>query len=531
MPTAAYDVVILGSEPSALTAAAYLAKAGRRVLLLERREDLGGAVVTEELLAGCRVDAVFDDIGWLPRSIVSELELRRHGLELVQLDPMVTAPAKHGGHLALWRQLGRTQDSIRALSTRDAERWPDFATGMAKHAALLESLYEAPAPRPGAGGMPTSDDLRGLLRLGRRAGLRGRADLLELARVVPMSIAELLDDWFESDTLKGALAGGAIGGLMQGPRSGGTAFLFLHRHVGGESGAVRARQTARGGAGRLADALAAAAREAGAEIRCGACVDRVRVQGGRATGVVLGNGDEIAARAVLSGKDPRTTMLDLVEPLHLDPDAARAARQIRFRGPMARVHLAVDELPRFRGIGGDGLLGGSVVIAPSLDHLERAYDDAKYGRVSERPYLEIAIPTFADPSRAPAATHIVSVTMQYAPYTLREGEWTPERRSALGDLVVGALAEYAPALRETVIERCVLTPRDLEQRYGLREGSPDQGEMMLDQILFMRPMPGWSRHATPIHGLWLCGSGTHPGGRIAGVSGRLAAREILRAKH
>lgn len=522
----AHDVIVLGSEPSALTAAAYLAKAGKRVLVLEAGDRLGGSMATHELLPGCRIDPVFDDIGWLPSRIIADLELERHGLALLRPDPMVVAPARRGGHLALWRDEARTRESIRALSTKDAEQWPRFAAAMARHAALLESLYDSPAPR--LGGAPDADDLRGLFRMARTVGLAGRADLLELSRVATMSIAELLDDWFESDTLKGALAIGGVHGFRQGPRSGGTAFVFLHRHVGGSGGEVRMRQVAVGGGGALAAAVASAARSAGAEIRTGTAVQRIRLAAGRANGVVLANGDELAAGAVLSSSDVQTTLLELCDPTALDPEIVRAVQNVRYRGPMARVHLAVDELPRFRGIEAAELLGGALALAPGIEHLERAYDEVKYGRISPAPMLEVAIPTLSDPSRAPAATHVLSVTVQYVPHELREAEWTAERRDALGELVIDVLGEHAPGIRETIVSRCVLSPTELESCHGLREGSPDQGEMALDQLLFMRPLPGWVRYRMPIAGVWMCGPGTHPGGRIAGASGRLAAREILK---
>ena len=521
------DAIILGSDPSALVAAAYLARAGRRVLVLEPREQPGGAWATQELIPGCRIDPVFDDVGWLPREIATDLDLRRHGLELVEPDPMVVAPGKRGGHLALWRDQQRTRESIRALAAKDAERWPTFAAEMARHASIIEALYEAAPPR--LGGTPDRDDLTGLFRLARRVGLAGRADLLELSRVAPMPIGELLDDWFESDTLKSALALGGVQGLLQGPRSGGTAFLFLHRHVGGGEGAVRARQIARGGSAALIAALVAAARAAGAEVRVGSAPAKLRIDASRIRGVVLADGSELEAPVVLSSLDPRATLLELAGPSHLDPELVGALQHVRYRGATARVHFAVDELPRFRGLEERGLLAGAIVLATGLDDIERAYDDAKHGRLSARPALEVVIPTLADPSRAPAATHVLSVTVNYAPWHLRDGGWTDARRDELGRLVLGMLTEHAPGIRETVVGQCVLSPADLERCHGLREGSIDQGEMTLDQILFMRPLPALARYGTPVEGLWLCGPATHPGGRVPGMSGRLAAREILKA--
>ena len=521
------DVLILGSEPSALVAAAYLARAGRRVTVLEGREQPGASWTTQELIPGCRIDPVFDDVGWLPPAIAAELDLHSHGLDLMAPDPMVVAPGRRGGHLALWRDQQRTRESIRALAVNDAEEWPAFASEMARHASILEAVYDAAAPR--LGGTPDRDDLAGLFRLARRVGLAGRADLLELTRVAPMPIGELLDDWFESDTLKSALAFGGVHGLLQGPRSGGTAFLFLHRHVGGTAGAVRMRQVSRGGTSGLIAALASAARAAGAEIRTSAAAERIVVSDGRVRGVALTDGTELTAPAVLSSLDPRSTLLDLAGPMHLEPELVGALQHVRYRGGAARVHFAVDELPRFRGIEAREMLAGALVLAPGLEEIERAYDDAKHGRMSARPALEITIPTLADPSRAPAATHVLSITVLYAPHHLRDGAWTDARREEIGRTVLGTLAEYAPGIRETVVGQCVLSPQDLEQRYGLREGSLDQGEMTLDQILFMRPLPALARYRTPIDGLWLCGPATHPAGRIPGMSGRLAAREIIKA--
>ncbi len=346
--------------------------------------------------------------------------------------------------------------------------------------------------------------------------------MIDLLRVLPMAVAELLDDWFEADALKGTLAAGAVSGVLQGPRSGGTAFGLLHHLVG--QGAFRCPATVRGGVGVLAHALAATARQHGAEIRTGAAVERITVKDGRAAGVVLASGEELAARTIVSAADPRRTLLGLVEPIHLDPDVALAVRHIRCRGPLAKVNLALDELPRLPP---PGLTGHGVVsISPSLDYLEHAFDDAKHGAISRKPYCEIRVPSVLDPSLAPRGKHVMSVLVQYAPYHLRDG-WTAAQREALGDAVVATLAEYAPNLPAAILHRQVLTPKDLEDGWGLTEGSLYHGELSLDQILFMRPVPGWSRYRTPLEGLYLCGPGAHPGGGIAGLAGRNAARTIL----
>jgi phytoene dehydrogenase-like protein len=354
--------------------------------------------------------------------------------------------------------------------------------------------------------------------------------MVELLRTVPMSVGELLDDWFETDILKGVLGARGVTGVLQGPRSGGTAFVLLHHQVGRPVGAFRAPHAVRGGVGSLARALTAAATSFGAEVRTGAEVVRVLSKGGRATGVVLQNGDEIAARRVVSGADPRRTFLDLCDPSRLTPDFVRAVRSVRYRGAWAKVNLALGALPTFAALrdAGETALRGTISISPSLDYLERAYDDAKYGRVSDRPYLEIRIPSLADASLAPPGRHVMSIEVQYAPYRLREGEWDDSARDALGDRVVETLAAYAPELPGSILHRQVLTPRDLETTFALTEGHTYHGEMTLDQILFMRPVAGWSRYRTPVGGLYLCGAGTHPGGGIAGVPGANAARVILK---
>jgi phytoene dehydrogenase-like protein len=346
-----------------------------------------------------------------------------------------------------------------------------------------------------------------------------------------MSVGEFLDDWFETDVLKGVVGARGVTGIMQGPRSGGTAFVLLHHQVGRPVGAFRAPSAVRGGVGNIARALAAAAQGFGAEIRTGAEVERVHTQGGRAAGVVLRNGDEITAHRVVSGADPRRTFLDLCDPTRLEPGFVRSIRNLRYRGAWAKVNLALATLPHFsalRGNGGESALRGTISISPSLDYLERAYDDAKYGRVSSQPHLEIRIPSLADPTLAPAGKHVMSIEMQYAPYRLRDGEWDDQSREALGDRVIDTLSTYAPDLAGAVLHRHVLTPRDLENTFALTEGHAYHGELTLDQILFMRPVAGWSRYRTPVRDLYLCGQGTHPGGGIAGASGANAAREIMR---
>lgn len=513
------DVVVIGSGVEELAAAADLARAGFRVTVLERGEAPGGPAAAEEILSGFRVDPVFPDAGYLPPGTVRDLELRKYGLELLSPDPVLTAPAGGGEPIVLSRDPERTRASIAKRSTADAERWAGFSEQVGSFAGILEAVCSRPPIRP-AGSLR---ELAPYLGLGRRVRTLGRARMADLFRVIPMPAYDLLDDMFDDDVLKGALGALAVRGVFQGPRSPGTALVLLHRLVGSPTGVFGPRTIVKGGVGALAAALAASARERGVEIRCGEEVVRILVEKGRAVGVSLGSDDEIAARAVLSGADPSRTLLDLAGAQHLDPDLVHAIRQIRFRGGYARVHLALSEAPRFEGLAAPPM--GTLVVAPGLDYVERAYDDAKHGGMSARPVLEARIPTLADPTLAPPGRHLMSVDMRFVPLgNARAGNGVDP--DALGDRVIDLLAGHAPNLPGAILERRVLTPGHLEARYGLTGGDPHQGELALDQLLFMRPVPGWARYRTPLEGLYLCGSGTHPAGAITAASGRHAANAI-----
>jgi len=519
-----YDIIVIGGSINGLVAAAYLATGGQRVLVLEPRDHVGGTFATEEVFPGFRFDTVVHDLGWLSPKIVRDLELTRHGLDLIQPDATVFTPLPDGDGLALWRDVGKSVEAIRRFSPRDAEEWPAFAEKLGKFASVLEAVYATTTPTITSTRLP---DALAALGLGRRLRGLGKTDMMDMVRLLPMSVAEWLDDRFETDVLKGALGAGGVTNLCQGPRASGTAFVMLHHLAGKPAGACRSLTTARGGIGSLANAIALAARHHGAEMRTGVEVERIVVKKGRAIGVALANGDEIATKRVVSALDPRRTFLKLIDPMCLEPAFVRAVQNIKYRGVTAKVNLALGELPKFRGADESGLRG-LISIGPSLDYLERAYDDAKYGRVSSRPYLEAAIPSLSDPTLAPAGKHVVSIRVQYAPYRRREGDWDDARREALGDTVVDTLAGYAPNLKSSILHRQVLTPLDLEKRLGLTEGHLYHGELTLDQILFMRPVPGWAQYRTPIDGLYLCGEGTHPGGGIAGMSGHNAVREMLK---
>ena len=470
--------VVIGAGVNEVVAAHYLACAGRRVLVLEDRT--------------ARDDAAN---GWTPPRIVRDFALDRHGLRIDHPDPWITAPLPDGGRLDLWQDVARSAEAIRRVSPRDAARWPAFCERMARLARLLETVYAAPPPDPMSRQL---GELARLAGLGLRARRLGRQGIEDLLRLLPMSVADLLDDWFETDALKGLLGAAGVMHLQQGPRSGGTAFRLLHHHVGSPAGVFRPPGS------NIARVLS----ELPGVERRDARVARITVREGRAVGVGLASGKEIAASIVVSGGDPQRTLLELVDPGWLDPELARAVRNIRCRGVVARVTLTLDREPGF----------STLAVAPSLDDLERAYDDAKYGRVSRRPYLEARS---AEPT--PGGRYRVDVHVQYAPYTLADGGWDDARRASLGDLVVEMLSPHLPS----VVERTVLSPPDLEEAHGWPEGQAHHAELALDQLLWMRPVPALARYATPIEGLFLCGPAMHPGGGIAGAAGANAARVIL----
>ena len=519
------DLIIIGGGINGLVAAAYLAKAGVKVLLLEARDVLGGLAGGVDPMPGYRCEVGGPDAGWLLPDIASDLQLDAEGLQLVSPQACVCSPQDGGRALTLWADPARSAEEIARFSPDDAHRWPEFAAQVARFAAVLEAIYAVAPPHVPD---PAAKDLGTLLRLGMKLRRLGKREMVEFLRVAPMSVAEWLDDWFKSDALKGALGAGGITRIFQGPRGAGTAYVFLHHQVGRPAGAVRGAQYVRGGPGALAAILANVAKGYGADIRTTAPVREIVVRDAKAIGVALETGEHLAARQVVTSADPRRTFTRMVDAGQLDPEFLRAARNIKCRGAVATVHLALSELPQIAGASEEAL-GGAITIAPSLDYLEHAYDDAKYGAVSRHPYLEARVPTLLDPSIAPAGKHLVTVQLQYAPYQLRPGGWDDRARSQVSDLVVDTLAAYAPNVRSSIVGRHVTTPKDFEDRYGLTEGHAYHGELTLDQILFMRPLAGWSRYRTPIEGLYLCGAGTHPGGGLAGASGRNAARAILGA--
>ncbi|MEQ8766840.1 MAG: NAD(P)/FAD-dependent oxidoreductase [Planctomycetota bacterium] len=521
-----YDAIIIGGGHNGLTCAAYLARAGRRVLVLERRHVLGGAAVTEEIYPGFKYSVCSYVVSLLRPEIIRELKLPRFGLEILPLDCSFL-PLPDGRSLARWGDAERTRAEISKFSAKDAETTPQFGRAMVQMGQLVRPILEMVPPRPDSW---NPAQLLELLQLGRRFQGVGKEGLALATKMMTMSAADFLDEWFESDLLKAPMSVSGIIGTYQGVRSPGTAYVLLHHYMGEIDGAFRAWGFAKGGTGAISNAIADSARHFGAEIRTEAPILRVRLKNGRADGVVLENGDEISASAVISGVDPHRTFLKMVGEEHLDPDFVRRIRRFKLRGSSGKVNLALDRAPSFTCRPGDGPhIRGDIAIAPSIDYLERAYDQAKYGAFSERPYLNVVIPSLTDPSVAPPGKHVMSCFVQYAPYKLKGGPETwPEHREAFGDAVVDTLAEYIPDIREIILHRQVLSPWDLEQEFGLTEGNIFHGELSLEQLFFLRPTADWSRYRTPIGRLWLCGSGAHPGGGIMGAPGLLAAREMLR---
>jgi phytoene dehydrogenase-like protein len=371
-------------------------------------------------------------------------------------------------------------------------------------------------------------ELSKLLFLGRRFQSLPGPDKYNQVQLMTMSAADFLDQWFETDVLKATMSASGIIGTFLGVRSPGTAYVLLHHYMGEIDGAFRSWGFSRGGTGAISNSIAAAAREAGAEIRTQAPIAKILVKNRQARGVILANGDEVLADVVSSSVDPNLTFLKLIEPGHLPDEFLEEVRRYKFRGSSGKVNLALDALPDFKCLPGPGAhLRGAISISPAVDYMERAYDDAKYGDYSRRPYIDMVIPTLTDPSVAPPGKHILSCFVQYAPYKLREGTWD-EKREAFGDNVIDTITEYAPNLKNIIIGRQVLTPLDLEREFGLTEGNIFQGELTLEQLFFLRPVPGWAQYRTPVRNLYMCGSATHPGGGIMGAPGRLAAMEILK---
>ncbi len=521
-----YDAIVIGGGHNGLVNAAYLARAGRRVLVLEQRPLVGGASVTEEIYPGFKYTVFSYVVSLLRPEIVRELDLTRHGLVILPLESTLT-PLPDGDYVYRDADHYRTLRDLRRHSQRDADAYDEYARDMYFMAKAVKYILGIVPPDPTS---LRPRDVRGLAGLARHFLGLGEERLHLLTKLMTMSSADFLHQWFEFEPLVATMSASGIIGTFMGPRSPGTAYVLLHHYMGEIDGVFRAWGFARGGTGGIAEAIASAAREAGAEIRCQAPVQAVIVKNGAAAGVALASGEEIYADRVVSSLDPKRTFLELVDPKLLPDDLVDAVRKFNIRGSSAKVNLALDALPDLACMPGPGLhLAGAISISPSVDYIERAYDAAKYGRIPRRPYIDCILPSVIDPGMAPPGKHVMSCFVQYAPYHLREGNWETQRE-ALGDAVVDTLAEYMPNLKQIILHRQVLSPWDIEQSIGITQGNIFHGELTLSQLFFLRPGPGAEQYRTPLPGYYQCGSGTHPGGGITGAPGRLAALEILRER-
>ncbi len=520
------NVIIIGAGHNGLVTAFYLAKAGLKPLVLEQREVIGGACVTEEIHPGFRCSALANSTGPLAPQIVKDLQLDRRGLEFIKPAVRVLALNSNGESIPIYEDASRTIQSLQRVSAKDAQSYPEFLSTFARLGRALSPLLQMTPPDIEK---LSKGDLWDLGKLGLAIRGLGKKDEYRLLRYGPMAVADLAAEWFETELLRATVAARGIFGAFAGPWSAGTsAALLLQAATDGQ--AIGPTTFVKGGMGALSQALAQAATDAGAEIRTNAGVATVSVKDGKASGVVLANGEEIAARAVISNADPRTTFLRLVDPAEFDPSFLLKIRNYRAHGTVAKVHLALSDLPRFPGLSSEDAaerLSGRIHIGPDIDYLERAFDAAKYGEFSTQPYMDITIPSLTDQTLAPAGAHVMSIHVQFAPYQLKEGDWDT-RSEELADTVVNVLSNYAPNIKELIVAGQLMTPLDLERTYGLSGGQIHHGEISLDQLFAFRPLIGWARYRTPIAGLYLCGAGTHPGGGVTGMPGANAAREIIK---
>jgi phytoene dehydrogenase-like protein len=517
------DVVIIGGGHNGLVTAFYLAKAGYKPLVLERRAQVGGAAITEEFHPGFRGPILSHSAGPIRADIARDMQLEKHGLKMIAPDVAVTALSPDGRALTLYHDAAKSAHEIAKFSPKDAAKYPEFEASLAK---MGKVVAEALALTPPNIDSPDSTDVWGLLKTGRHIRNLGKKDLYRLLRWGPAAVADVVAEYFETELLRATIAARGIFGTFLGPWSAGSALVMLLR-AAGDSHPAGGAHFAAGGAGSLTQAMAASAKQAGAEIRSNAEVKEILVKNGVASGVVLSNGEEISAKAVISNADPKRTLLKLLDPAHLSPDFAMKLQHFRMPGVVAKVNLALSGLPKFTGITNNDTLSGRIHIGPEIDYLEKAFDESKYGNFSKQPYLEVAIPSLTDASIAPSGKHVMSIYMQFAPYKLKGTDWESQRK-ALGETVVKTLTQYAPDLPGLILTHQIITPQDLETTYGLTGGHIFHGELSLDQFFTMRPLLGWARYGMPIQNLYLCGSGTHPGVGLTGGSGANAAREILK---
>ena len=523
---AVYDVTIIGGGHNGLVAACYLAKAGLKTIVLERREIVGGGAVTEEIHPGFRVSTLDHAAGPFSPQLISDLNLSGFGLQIITPEVRTLALSPDGRTLCIYNDVSRTVAEIERFSANDAKAYPEFVDSFARIGRVLAPLITMTPPSIDR---PTAADAWQFGKVGLAFRKLGKKDEYRLLRWGPMAVADLVSEWFETELLRAAVAARGVHGAFAGPWSAGTSLGLLWQ-AAHDGSAIGSASYARGGMGALSEALAKAAMAAGAEIRTRANVSSIAGADGDKPKVLLEDGAEIESRVVVSNADPRTTFLRLVDPVDLDPDFLLKMRNYRAPGAAAKINLALNGLPAFRGLNGSDpkeKLSGRIHIGPEIDYLERAFDASKYGEFSSEPYLDITIPSVGDPSLAPEGKHVMSIHVQFAPYKLRHGDWTT-RGEEFADAALNKLEEYAPGLRDLIVEGQVITPRDLEEKYGLSGGHIHHGEQTLDQFFTFRPLIGWAQYRTPLKRLYLCGAGAHPGGGLTGLPGANAAREIAR---
>ncbi len=520
-----YDAIVVGAGHNGLVSACYLARAGLKVLVLERNPYIGGAAVSRRLYDGFTYSNCSYVCSLLRTEIIRALELPRYGLQIIPYEGGCTM-MRDGGHLAVYDNHDAMRREIARHSRRDAESYDRYVRDMLRHCRFIKPLLLREPPDP------TSfkpRDIRELLFLGRHFGKLGEARMYDTVRFFTMSCADMLEQYFESEIVKAHLAGSSIIGTALGPRSPGSAYVLLHHYMGSIDGAVGAWGFARGGMGAITRALAASFEASGGTLRASAAVEQVLVRNGRATGVVLAGGEEIAAPVVVSNLDVKRTFLETVPSEQLPAEFLEQVRRFKIRGSSGKLNIALDDLPHFPSIPHDSpATRGDMHITDTLEMVERAYDDWKEGRWSRAPYVDMLIPTQIDPTMAPDGKHYMSVFVQYCPYRLADGDWTAEKRQAFGNTVIEAIARHSPDFKDLIVHAEIRTPRDLENEVGLTEGNIFHGELTFDQLLFNRPLPGYAQYRTPLRGMYLCGSSTHPGGGVMGAPGANAARAVLR---
>lgn len=523
------QVVLIGGGHNALIAAFYLAKGGFKPVVLERRETVGGGAVTEEFHPGFRASTLAHTLGPLRADVARAMRLERFNLQIFRPNPRVMALSPDGRGLLFYEDVGRTVQAINAFSAKDGLRYAQFAAALEKTAALFAQIASITPPGIDS---PSPEDWWNLVMTGLDVRNLGKHGIFDTLRWGPMAVADFVAEFFETELIRAVVAARGIFGTNFGPWSAGSTAVLLLR-AAADPHPVGPAAFPRGGLGELSRALAEAAKREGVEIRTNADVAQVRTKNGAVSGVVLANGEEIACEAVVSGVDPKRTFFQLVDPTSYDPVFAARMKNFRARGNVAKVLLALGELPKFPALTSDAApegvheaMEGRIHIGPDIDYLEKAFDAAKYGEISSAPYLDVTIPTVLDPSLAPEGKHVLSAYFQYAPYQLREGNWNVRRQDLL-NITLRTLEIYSPGLSSLVEGAQVITPLDLEQTYGFTGGHIFHGELALDQLFTMRPVLDWARYQTPVKGLFLCGSGTHPGNGLTGASGANAAKEII----